>query len=103
MKNLLGIVALCGLLGLGLDGIVLANGALAADEAPDIPASAVVSSSLDLNGVAPTSVYVDNLGHIAAKFAVASLGLAPGQATLTLCGDLKTGDSFSASDVVTVK
>lgn len=124
MKKLFGIVALCGLLGLGLAGIAMANGSLAGNDAPsimvspstivlskvatvsvhtNIPASAVVAGSLDLNGAGPTSVYVDNLGHIAAKFAVADLGLQPGRATLTLSGDLTNGESFSAPGVVTVK
>ena len=124
MKKLVGIVACFGVLGMVLAAVALANGALARAEAPaimvspgtivlakveaisvhtNIPASAVVPGSLDLNGAAPTGVYVDNLGHIAAKFAVADLALEPGQATLTLSGDLEDGDSFSASDAVTVK
>lgn len=121
-KTLLGVVALCGLLGIGFAGMAMANGALEGD-APaimispstivlakvntvsvhtNIPAVLVAEDSLDLNGAAPTSVYVDNLGHIAAKFAVADLGLEPERVTLTLSGVLIDG-SFSASDVVTVK
>ena len=64
----------------------------------NIPAAGVDPASLDLNGAEPTDVYVDNLGHVAAKFAVADLDLEPGVATLTL-----SGDSFVASDVVRVK
>ena len=123
MKKLLGIVVLCGMVGLGLAGMAMANGALEGD-APaimvspstivlakvgsvsvhtNIPASTVAAGSLDLNGVAPTSVYVDNLGHIAAKFAVADLGLEAGKATLTLSGAYIDGGFFRASDTVTVK
>jgi len=64
---------------------------------------AVVAESPDLNGIAPTSVYVDNLGHNAAKFAVADLKREPGEATLTLSGGFEGGGGFSASDRVTVK
>ncbi|MBN1508282.1 MAG: hypothetical protein JW955_15650 [Sedimentisphaerales bacterium] len=122
-KRLLVVVVLCGLLATGLAGIALANGALESDTPAimvspntivlakvstvsvhtNIPAAAVVPGSLDLDGVAPTSVYVDNLGHIAAKFAVVDLDLSPGPVTLTLSGDLTDGTCFSASDVVTVK
>ncbi|HPC97072.1 MAG TPA: hypothetical protein PLU87_19195 [Sedimentisphaerales bacterium] len=122
-KTLLGVVALCGFLGIGLAGMAMANSAVGGDVPAimvspstivlakvntisvhtNIPAGSVVAGSLDLNGAAPTDVYVDNLGHIAAKFAVADLDLEPGQATLTLSGDLEEDGSFSASDVVTVK
>jgi len=64
----------------------------------NIPAAEVDPDSLDLNGAAPTYVYEDNLGHVAAKFAVADLHLEPGEATLTL-----SDGSFEASDVVAVK
>jgi hypothetical protein len=64
----------------------------------NIPAADVDRDSLDLNGAVPTDVYADNLGHLAAKFAVADLGLEPGEATLTL-----SGDGFTAPDVVRVK
>ena len=64
----------------------------------NIPAAGVDPESLDLNGATPTDVYADNLGHLAAKFAVADLGLEAGETTLTL-----SGDGFAASDVVRVK
>ncbi len=116
------IVVLCGILGIGLAGMVIANGALD-DDVPammvspstivlakvdtisvhtNIDADTVTEDSLYLNGVAPKRVYVDNLGHIAAKFAVAKLGLTPGEKNLTLIGDID-GDLFSATDVVRVK
>ncbi|MBP7050960.1 MAG: hypothetical protein KBE65_08100 [Phycisphaerae bacterium] len=69
----------------------------------NIPAADVVRGSLALNGVPPTSVYVDDCGDIVAKFAAAKLGLTRGAATLTLCGDYGAGGSFSASDSVIVK
>ena len=119
-------LALCGILGLGLAGIAMANGALdgnvpAMMVSPstivlakvatvtvhtNIPIGTVVPGSLDLDGATPTSVYADNLGHIAAKFQVADLGLEPGRATLMLSGDYTQssgGGSFSPTDVVMVK
>lgn len=70
----------------------------------NIPRAAVVDESLRLNGAEPTYVYQDALGHVAAKFAVADLGLEPGETTLTLSGDYADdGCDFAASDVVTVK
>ena len=69
----------------------------------NIPAAMVVSGSLDLDGATPTSVYVDNCGHIVAKFAVADLDLEPGKAKLTLSGELVDGSFFDATDVVVVK
>lgn len=123
-KRILGVVTLCGLIGLGIAGMAMANGALDGEEEPvimvspgtivlakvdtitvhtNIPAGTVAPGSVDLNGAAPTAVYADNLGHLAAKFSVADLDLEPGEATLTLSGDYKDGDGFSASDTVTVK
>jgi hypothetical protein len=127
-KTFLKIVVLCGILGIGLAGIGMANGALDGVDPPaimvspstivlakvdtvsvhtNIPASTVAEGSLLLNDVAPVpnGVYADNLGHIAAKFAVADLGLEPGEATLTLSGVYNTdeGSSFIATDVVRVK
>lgn len=115
---------LWGVVGLGLAGIAMANGALEGD-APaimvspstivldkvdtvsvhtNIPASCVDPDSLLLDGVAPTgNPYVDNLGAIAAKFAVAELDLQPGETTLTLTGAYLDGTSFNASDGVRVK
>ena len=69
----------------------------------NIPAVAVVAASVDLNGVAPTGVGVDNCGHLVAKFSVSDLGLAPGEVTFTLSGDYEAGGTFSASDTATVK
>lgn len=123
MKKISGVLALCGLLVLGLAAAAIASGGVEGD-APsikvspqtivlgkvdavsvhtNIPASSVVPGSLYLDGASPTSVYVDNMGHIAAKFAVGDLELEPGEVTLTLTGDLENGDSFSATDVVRVK
>ena len=122
-KGLLQAAVLCGILGMGLAGMAMANGALEGDVPAimvspstivlakvdtvsvhtNVPAAAVVPGSLDLDGATPTNVYVDNLGHIAAKFAVADLGLEPGRVTLTLNGALIDGSRFSAGDTVTVK
>jgi hypothetical protein len=123
------ILVLCGILGIGLAGIAMANGALEGDipammVSPstivltkvsiisvhtNIPASSVNIGSLSLKNVdadidpaTPTYVYKDNLGHIAAKFDVADLGLEAGEATLMLSG-VYDGAPFSAIDVVTVK
>ena len=127
------IVVLCGILGIGLAGIAIANGALDGDEPAmmvspstivlakvsiisvhtNIPASTVVTSLLSLKVVdaeidpaTPYYVYEDNLGHIAAKFLVLDLGLTPGEVTLTLSGEYDEesgGGAFNASDVVRVK
>lgn len=123
-KTFLKIVVLCGILGIGLAGIAIANGALDGDEPAmmvspstivldkvntisvhtNIAASTVTAGSLSLNDADPTYVYEDSLGHIAAKFAVADLGLKKPGATLTLTGTYNaSGDSFSATDDVIVK
>jgi len=122
-KSICGVLALCGLLGIALVGVSWGNGAVDGD-APgmmvspstivlakvaavtvhtNIPASTVVSGSLDLDGASPTIIGVDSLGHIVAKFAVADLALSPGEATLTLSGALTDGTTFSATDEIRVK
>ncbi|MBL7134584.1 MAG: hypothetical protein ISS78_10845 [Phycisphaerae bacterium] len=118
---------ICGLLGIGLAGIAMANGALEGGSPAimvspstivlakvdtisvhtNIPASVVVDGSLTLavnNGIAydVDRWGVDRLGHITFKFPVDALKLVPGEATLTLSGVLEDGP-FSASDIVTVK
>ena len=123
MKKLLAIVVLCGVLGIGLAGMAMANGGVGGDEPAimvspsvivlakvstltvhtNIPAAAVLPGTLDLNGAAPTGVGSDSRGHLVAKFAIADLDLEPGEATLTLSGAFQDGGGFSASDVVTVK
>lgn len=124
MKNtLFGILVLCGLVGIAISRIAMANGAVDGDQPAmmvspnvivlakvstvtvhtNIAAVAVDLSSVGLNGVVPTSVGVDNLGHLVAKFAVEDLDLARGRTTLTLTGAFKEGGTFSATDVVTVK
>ncbi|UCH35133.1 MAG: hypothetical protein JSV65_01915 [Armatimonadota bacterium] len=122
-KTILGILVVCGLLGIGLAGIAMANSAVDSDEPAmmvspsmivlakvdavtvhtNIVASSVESGSIDLDGAAPIGVGVDSCGDIVLKFAVADLDLEPGLVTLTLSGDLKDGSSFSATDVVSVK
>ena len=124
MKKLFfGILAFCGLLGFGLAGRVMANGALEGDEPAmmaspqlvvlakvtvltvhtNIPAAAVDFDSIALNGIAPTGIGVDSRGHLVAKFAISDLGLVAGEATLTLTGNDNAGNAFSVSDVVGVK
>ncbi len=123
-KTYIGIVVLCALLGIGLTGIAIANSAVDGDEPAmmvspsvivlakvdtltvhtNIALSAVVSDTIALDdGVSPTSVFADNLGHLVAKFAIANLGLTPGPVTLTLTGVFKNSTYFSATDVVIVK
>jgi len=112
------------LVGLGLAGVTLGNGALEPGDAAimvspqmivlakvsgvtvhsNITATNVVSGSVSLNGVAPVGVWADDCGHLAARFAVADLALEPGEATLTLRGTYEvSGDVFTASDDVRVK
>lgn len=118
-----GVLALCGVLALGLVGVATASNAVDGDEpgmmvSPSVIVLAKVSTitvhtniflssvdrdSLDLDGAVPISVFADSLGHLVAKFAVADLDLEPGEATLTLSGEFKDGGEFSATDVVGVK
>lgn len=122
-KTLVAVLLLGGLVSFGLVGISLGNSAVAGDEPAmmaspsvvvlakvdtitvhtNIALSAVDAGTVTLNGVAPTGVFADSLGHLVAKFAIANLGLAPGEVTLTLSGEFKDGSTFTASDVVTVK
>jgi len=122
-KSVFGVLVLCGVFSIGLAGIAMGNSAVGGEEPAmmvspstivlakvstltvhtNIPASTVVPGSLDLDGAAPTSVGIDNCGHIVAKFAIADLALEAGEATLTLSGSLTDGSDFSATDVVTVK
>jgi len=126
-KTFLGVLALSGVVGLGLVGTVMANsavdGALPAMMASpqmivlakvttltihtNIPATDVDLATVALNGVAPTGLGVDNCGHLVAKFAVADLALDPGEVTLTLTGlyddDADEDTAFAASCVVTAK
>ena len=122
-RTLLVATVICGLLGIGLAGISLASSAVDGDGPAmmvspstivlakvdtvtvhtNIRASSVEAGSLDLDGAAPIDVGVDDCGDIVAKFAVADLGLEPGEATLTLSGAFEDGGLFSASDVVRVK
>ena len=117
--------ALCVLVGLGVGSMAYGNMAVKGDDPAmmaspqtivldkvggvtvhtNIPAATVVPSTVTLNGVAPVgSVCADDCGHLAARFAVADLGLAPGEAALTLCGTyVGGGDSFAVEDVVRVK
>ena len=70
----------------------------------NIPAGSVDASSVALDGVAALGVWADDCGHLVARFAVADLGLVPGDATLTLTGDYnEPGESFAAADNVRVK
>ena len=124
MKNtLLGAVLLIGMIVIGMTRIALANSAVDGD-APammvspsvivlakvdtvtvhtNIAATTVDAGSLALDGVAPTSIGVDDLGHITAKFALADLGLSPGVVILTLTGTFTDGGTFSACDTVRVR
>jgi len=122
-KTLFGIVALCGLLGLGLVGNVLANSAVAGDvpammASPqmivlakvsditvhtNIPYGTVFPGSVELNNVAASGVWADDCGHLVARFAVKALELTPGKVTLTLTGLFRDGAAFAATDVVSVK
>lgn len=70
----------------------------------NIPWVTVDCSTLDLNGLAPTSSSSDDCGDLVAKFdadAVKAI-VAPGEATLTLSG-VADGVAFAVSDTITVK
>ena len=123
-KSLVAVVALASLAGLLLGSIAIGNGALDPGEPAimispqmivlakisgvtvhsNIPARSVATGTVALDGVSPVAVWADDRGHLAARFAVADLGLAPGEATLTLTGDyIEPGASFAAADDVRVK
>lgn len=120
-KTSLKILVLCGILGIGLAGIAIANSAVDGDEPAmmvspnvivlakvstitvhtNITASDVVYESIALNEVPSIGVFADSCGHIVAKFAVADLGIEePGEATLTLSGTYKEGGGFITPKVV---
>lgn len=122
-KTLLGIVALCGLLVLGLAGRVLANSAVDGDvpaimASPqviipakvsqltihtNIPASTVMFGTVALNGVAAENLGVDSCGHLVARFDLADLSLVPGVMQLELTGLFVDGTPFAATTEVTVR
>jgi len=66
--------------------------------------TAVDGTSIDLNGLAAVSCYADDLGYFVSKFDLAAVKaiVAPPEATLVLSGLLKSGEAFSAADVVRV-
>jgi len=122
-KTYIGSIVLCALLGIGVTGIAIANSAVDGDEPAmmvspsvivlakvstltvhtNIALSAVDRTTIVLDGVAPTGVGADSLGHLVAKFAIEDLRLKPGPARLTLTGSFKDGGDFSATDQVMVK
>ena len=133
MRNVLTVtvlVGLCALMGLGLSGLAFGNSAVKGD-APammvspqtivlakigavtvhtNIPAATVAGETVTLDGASALAVWADDLGHLAARFAVADLGLEPTDAVeLTLAGTLvdpETGEpvgTFEAKDTVRVK
>ena len=121
----LGVVVLCGCAVLLCVGTALSNGqndggeGLQITVAPNtivlgsevgaitvhtnLPLVTVVASTVRLNGVVPIGVWADDRGHLVARFAVAALpGVKPPEVTLTLSGELVSGDTFAASDTVRV-
>jgi hypothetical protein len=123
-RFLLPTVVFCALLGIGLAGLVMANGAIDGDEPAmmvspsvivlakvsditvhtNIVAAAVVPGSVTLDGVSPIFTKSDNRGHLVARFLLDDLSLEPGEPTLTLTGEFLEGEEgFIATDVVRVK
>ena len=129
MRNVLtvtAVVGLCLLMGFGMSGLAFGNSAVKGDDPAmmvspqtivlakisavtvhtNIPAAAVVGESVTLEGAAVVAVWADDCGHLAARFAVADLGLEPARAvTLTLSGAYADPDAgaFAAQDTVRVK
>jgi hypothetical protein len=70
----------------------------------DIPLSLVAEDTLELEGIAASSVYADSLGHLVAAFPEADVkGLvSPPSAVLTLTGSYTDGEAFSGADSVMV-
>ena len=69
-----------------------------------IPASTVIASSLELNGITVDYTYTDSLGNIAGKFAedLVEAIVSPPGATMTLTGLYNDGTPFSGSNDVQV-
>ena len=126
VRTVTGLLGLCALMGLGISGLAFGNSAVKGD-APammvspqtivlakisavtvhtNIPAAAVAGETVTLNGAAALAVWADDCGHLAARFAVADLGLEPTEAVvLTLSGAYVDPDAgtFAAQDTVRVK
>ncbi len=70
----------------------------------DIPYGAVVSASVELNGIAVDWTKADNQGDLVAKFELDTVKgiVAPPSATLTLSGTTIDGSTFSGTDTVKV-
>ena len=71
----------------------------------NIPYSSVDTLSLLLDGIEATYTKADACGDLVVKFNRADVKdiVEPGTVTLTLTGDFKEGDSFEASDTITVR
>ena len=71
----------------------------------NIPYSSVKTASLYLNGISATFSKADACGDLVVRFERADVKgiVIPGDATLTLSGELKDGTLFEASDTITVK
>ena len=71
----------------------------------NIPYSSVKTASLYLNGISATFSKADACGDLVVRFERADVKgiVIPGDATLTLSGELKDGTIFEASDTITVK
>jgi len=69
----------------------------------NIPLSTVIPASVTLDGVAASGVWADTLGHLAARFEVAGLGLAPGVRTVVFAGLFVDGREFSMTAEVRVR
>jgi hypothetical protein len=122
-KILVATVVVCALIGLGLGEATLGNGGVRGTQPgmmvspqtivlakvatvtvhTNITETRVADGTVTLDGVAPLEVWADDCGDLAARFAVADLGLVPGDVTLTLSGDYAAGGTFTATDLVRVK
>ena len=71
----------------------------------NIPYGIVNTVSLTLNGIPATFTKADSCGDLVVKFGRADVKdiVLPGQAVLTLSGELKDGTPFEASDTIIVK
>jgi hypothetical protein len=70
----------------------------------NVPFGAVDRSTLELNGIAVAWTKADSRGNLVAKFdmdAVKAI-VEPGEATMTLTGELLSGEPIDASDTITV-
>ncbi len=85
--------------------LVLSNTATWVTVHSNIPYDTVNTVTLTLNGIPAVFTKADSCGDLVVKFNPTDVKniISPGQATLTLAGELDNGFVFEVSDTITVK